>query len=294
MTPDASAPADPIHLEPYNVQWPARFEAEARAIRAAIGSWITGGVHHIGSTAVPGLTAKPIIDIQVGVADLVTSRPCIAVLAELDYQYAPYRTEEMHWFCKPHPSRRTHHLHLVPTGSQRFLDVLAFRDYLREHPPAAAEYAALKRELAARFAHDREAYTEGKAELVARLTRAARAGGPLRLRLRQALSAALKARDAGAVAALRTALAAIENAEAVPARTAPAGGLAIEQTPVGVGAAEVPRRELTEAENEGIVRAEVAEREAAALAYEQANQLERAAALRRGAELLTAQVAAGS
>lgn len=292
MTPDASAPIDePIRLEPYRPDWPARFELEAEAIRAAIGAWITGGIHHIGSTAVPGLTAKPIIDIQVGVADLATSRPCIEVLAGLEYRYAPYRTEEMHWFCKPHPSRRTHHLHLVPTGSHRFLDALAFRDHLREHPEAAAEYAALKCDLAARFEHDREAYTDGKAELVARLTRAARAGVPLRQRLRRALSVALKARDRDAVAALRTALAAIENAEAVDGRLAPIGGLAIEQTPVGVGAAEVPRRVLTEADVEAIVRAEVAERQAAAHGFAQANRLERAQRLRNEADVLAAHLA---
>jgi GrpB-like predicted nucleotidyltransferase (UPF0157 family)/uncharacterized protein YqeY len=306
MTHDAPAPADPadepIRLAPYAVDWPARFEREAEVIRAAIGAWITGGVHHIGSTAVPGLTAKPIIDIQVGVADLAASRPCIPVLAGLQYQYAPYRTEEMHWFCKPHPSRRTHHLHLVPTGSQRFLDTLAFRDHLREHPEAAAEYAALKRDLAARFEHDREAYTDGKAELVARLTRAARTAGdraaasgvPLRQRLRQALPVALKARDRHAVSALRTALAAIENAEAVDGRPAPSGGLAIEQAPLGVGAAEVPRRVLTEAEVVEIVQAEVAEREAAARGFEQANRPERAVHLRREAEVLAAQLAGRS
>ncbi|OLB65633.1 MAG: hypothetical protein AUI10_05925 [Actinobacteria bacterium 13_2_20CM_2_72_6] len=80
----------------------------------------------------------------------------------------------MHWFCKPGPEFRTHHLHLVPTGSARYVDVLAFRDYLRAHPVAAAQYAALKRELADRHTDDREAYTEGKADLVARLTEAAR------------------------------------------------------------------------------------------------------------------------
>jgi GrpB-like predicted nucleotidyltransferase (UPF0157 family) len=82
----------------------------------------------------------------------------------------------MHWFCKPHSSRRTHHLHLVPVGSDRYRDELAFRDYLRSHPQSAAEYAALKRELAIRFAQDREAYTEAKSDFVhATLAKALRA-----------------------------------------------------------------------------------------------------------------------
>jgi hypothetical protein len=69
----------------------------------------------------------------------------------------------MHWFCKPHPSRRTHHLHLVPTNSPRFREELAFRDHLRSHSRAASEYGALKRRLAVEFKHDREAYAAARA-----------------------------------------------------------------------------------------------------------------------------------
>lgn len=123
----------------------------------------------MGSTAVPGLDAKPIIDILVGVDGLEASRACFDPLAKLDYLYAPYRADEMHWFCKPHPSHRTHHLHLVPTDSSRFSDELALRDRLRANPAVAREYAALKRELAERFADDREAYTDGKADFIRRV-----------------------------------------------------------------------------------------------------------------------------
>jgi GrpB-like predicted nucleotidyltransferase (UPF0157 family) len=164
---------EPVRLEPYDDRWPRLFDAEAEALARLIGPWITGGIHHVGSTAVPGLAAKPIIDIAVGVADLESSRSCIDLLADLDYQYAPYLTEVMHWFCKPDPSRRTHHLHLIPTGSARFEEELAFRDYLRAHPHRAREYEDLKRQLAKTHTHDREAYTQGKTGLVARLTQAA-------------------------------------------------------------------------------------------------------------------------
>jgi GrpB-like predicted nucleotidyltransferase (UPF0157 family) len=71
----------------------------------------------VGSTAVPGLDAKPVIDILAGIGDLATARPCIRLLAPLCYLCAPYRAGEMLWFCKPHPARRTHHLHLVPPGT---------------------------------------------------------------------------------------------------------------------------------------------------------------------------------
>jgi GrpB-like predicted nucleotidyltransferase (UPF0157 family) len=166
---------EPVRLVPYDPAWEAMFEAEAVEIRRVIGRWITGGVHHVGSTAVPGLEAKPIIDIAVGVESLDASRPCIGLLAELDYLYAPYRADVMHWFCKPDPARRTHHLHLIPTDSPRFSDELAFRDYLRAHPADAAEYAALKRRLAAEHADDREAYTRAKAGFVERTTAQAHA-----------------------------------------------------------------------------------------------------------------------
>jgi GrpB-like predicted nucleotidyltransferase (UPF0157 family) len=73
----------------------------------------------------------------------------------------------MHWFCKPSPANRTHHLHLIPTGSPRYRGELAFRDALRADPQLAAGYAGLKRHLAARHREDREAYTEGKAPFVA-------------------------------------------------------------------------------------------------------------------------------
>lgn len=163
-----------IALHPYDAAWPANFASEASLLTQVLTPWITGGVHHVGSTAVPGLAAKPVIDIMIGVRDLDSTQPCIGLLVPLDYCYAPYRTDVMHWFCKPSPQRRTHHLHLVPTGSQRFTEVLAFRDYLRAHPDAVQEYEHLKQQLAGRHSHDRNAYTDGKSAMVAAITERAR------------------------------------------------------------------------------------------------------------------------
>jgi GrpB-like predicted nucleotidyltransferase (UPF0157 family) len=157
---------EPIRIVPYDPTWPERFERECQALEDAIGEWVDGGVHHVGSTAVKGLEAKPVIDILVGVKSLEESRACFERLGRLGYLYAPYRSEEMHWFCKPNPNRRTHHLHLVPAGSPRFRDELAFRDYLRAHKDVAEEYEALKRRLAEEFRNDREAYTEAKTEFI--------------------------------------------------------------------------------------------------------------------------------
>ena len=159
---------EPVRISDYDSAWPASFEVEQAALQDAIGEWVTGGIHHVGSTAVPGLAAKPIVDILVGVESLEASRDCFEPLARLEYLYAPYLAEEMHWFCKPHASRRTHHLHLAPAGGRRFADELAFRDRLRADPETAEAYAELKRELAARVGDDREAYTDAKSDFIRR------------------------------------------------------------------------------------------------------------------------------
>lgn len=164
---------EPVRLVPHDPSWAARFAAEAELLHATIGTYITGGIHHVGSTAVGGLDAKPIIDSAVGVESLEASRPCIELLSAIDYLYAPYRAEVMHWLCKPDPAKRTHHLHLIPTGSPRLADEIAFRDYLRAHPAKAAEYGDLKHRLAAEHRADREAYTRAKTDFVAAVTAAA-------------------------------------------------------------------------------------------------------------------------
>ena len=144
----------------------SRRSAPSSKLRSAPGSWAASTTS--AARAVPGLDAKPIIDILVGVEDLEGSRACFDPLAALDYLYAPYRSEEMHWFCKPDPRHRTHHLHLVPVGSRRYEEELAFRDRLRANPTLAAEYADLKRSLASRLRDDREGYTDAKAEFIRR------------------------------------------------------------------------------------------------------------------------------
>lgn len=157
---------EPVRISSYDPAWPGLFERERSALERVLGESVTGGIHHVGSTSVPGLEAKPIIDILVGVADLERARAYIAPLAELEYMYSPYRPDEMLWFCKPDPAHRTHHLHLVPTESPRFRSEIAFRDYLRRHPEVADDYASLKRRLSVEFRRDREAYTEAKAEFI--------------------------------------------------------------------------------------------------------------------------------
>jgi GrpB-like predicted nucleotidyltransferase (UPF0157 family) len=165
---------EPVSLLPYDSNWPRLFEEERGRLAEVLAPWLVGPIEHIGSTAIPGLIAKPIIDIMAAVADLPSSLEARAVLAPLDYEYFPYRPDVMHWFCKPSPAHRTHHLHLVPAGSSLWGDRVLFREYLRVTPRAATEYAELKLALAREFEHDREAYTNGKSDFVRRALERAR------------------------------------------------------------------------------------------------------------------------
>jgi GrpB-like predicted nucleotidyltransferase (UPF0157 family) len=159
----------PIELVEYDSAWPARFAAERTLLEAVLKPWLTGPIEHVGSTAISGMPAKPVIDIMAPVRSLNASQPAISELARLDYMYFPYRPEVMHWFCKPTPALRTHHLHLVPLGSARWIECLAFRDALRRDARLAAEYAGLKSRLAKEFKFDREAYTQAKSPFVNRV-----------------------------------------------------------------------------------------------------------------------------
>lgn len=158
-----------IQIVPYDALWPVQFQAERGLLLNLIQRFICGPVEHVGSTAVPGLLAKPVIDVMVPVESLAASRPAIALLERSGYSYGDYRSDVMHWFCKPSPEVRTHHLHLVPFRSALWNDRIAFRDYLRVHPQVATEYGDLKLRLAEQFRFDREAYTDAKEPFVKRI-----------------------------------------------------------------------------------------------------------------------------
>lgn len=158
-----------IEIAPYNPEWPALYEAEKFALQTALSSWLVGEIQHIGSTAVPGLSAKPVIDIMAPVASLQESTAAIPAAIAVGYVHHSYRSEVMHWFCKPSSITRTHHLHLVPLGSKLWVERLAFRDALRASPALAQEYCDLKRHLAKLHQADREAYTEAKGPFIQRV-----------------------------------------------------------------------------------------------------------------------------
>ncbi len=156
----------PIIIDPYNPAWPTRFESERQVLAPVLARWLVGPIEHIGSTAVPGLPAKPIIDIMGAVHDLPSSTSAIKALLPLSYCYFDYKAEVMHWFCKPNDFERTHHLHLVPFESAIWYGRLAFRDCLRSDETTRVAYRDLKLRLASEFRDDREAYTDAKTEFI--------------------------------------------------------------------------------------------------------------------------------
>jgi GrpB-like predicted nucleotidyltransferase (UPF0157 family) len=166
----------PIEVVPYDPRWPALFESSRREIDAAIGGFITS-IEHIGSTAVPGLAAKPVIDILIGVRSLADAPLFLPPLASLGYTYIPEHEDvfpERRYLHCIVDGRHTHHLHIVEPGSEFYRVQILFRDYLRAHPHAAAEYAALKVRLAQQYQFNREAYTESKSDFIQNILRIAR------------------------------------------------------------------------------------------------------------------------
>ncbi|MBV6627987.1 MAG: GrpB family protein [Rivularia sp. (in: Bacteria)] len=168
---------DEIEIVEYNPNWVNIFKREAEAIRTNVGKDLIADIQHIGSTAVPGLAAKPIIDIMVGLRNLSYGKSVIVPLEELGYVYwADNPNPERMFFVKgmpPYGKKRTHHVHVVEIRGE-FWQRRLFRDYLRIHPQEAKQYEQLKRDLAARFRDDREAYTEGKTDYIREVMEKAR------------------------------------------------------------------------------------------------------------------------
>ncbi len=155
-----------IAVVEYNPRWPRLFEEEKARLLAAAGGVLTA-VEHIGSTAVPGLAAKPIIDAMGGVHRLDDAMGCVHALEGIGYEYVPeYEAyiPERRYFRKPRTGQgpRTHHLHVVEMTSGFWRRHLLFRDYLRAHPEVAREYEDLKQRLAVEYGDDGWGYTEAK------------------------------------------------------------------------------------------------------------------------------------
>jgi GrpB-like predicted nucleotidyltransferase (UPF0157 family) len=161
---------DEIEIVDYDPGWPILFDEEAKRLRAALDPSLVVGLEHFGSTAIPGLSAKPIIDILIAVRSLADARAgFVEALGKLDYiHWAENPKTDRMFFVKgmpPFGTGRSHHVHVTEPGGEMW-QRLAFRDYLRDHPKEARTYERLKRRLAAEHLADREAYTGAKSAYV--------------------------------------------------------------------------------------------------------------------------------
>lgn len=150
----------PVVIADYDPGWPRKFDAERDLIVRTCGVGAFVQIEHVGSTSVPGLAAKPIIDMMPGLRSLDDAPPLISPLESLGYEYVPAFEHDTssgpgmplrRYFRKDENGARAYHLHIVEVGSPFWVEHLLFRDYLRAHPEVATEYARLKRELAAGF-----------------------------------------------------------------------------------------------------------------------------------------------
>ncbi len=157
----------PVVIVDYNPDWPRMYEEERARIAEAMGEWLVD-IQHVGSTSVPGLAAKPIVDIMPGIRSLHDDVHIIGPLEELGYEYAPPGVDdipERRYFRRGIP--RVFHVHVVEVMGEFWRRHIAFRDYLRAHPDTATGYAALKRRLAAEYGSDRLGYVNAKTDFIA-------------------------------------------------------------------------------------------------------------------------------
>ena len=175
--------AEHVELTPYNPRWPAAFEEERRHLIACLPPGIVRRIEHFGSTAVPGLKAKPVIDMLIEVTDLEATKLHVVPVLEAqkyDYFWRPTHGDDgppfYAWFIKrdPKTKTRTHHLHMVEGDFAVHWDRLLFRDYLIQFPEVARDYESLKVRLSRTHQQDRVAYTRAKGEFIDGVTEKAR------------------------------------------------------------------------------------------------------------------------
>lgn len=151
-----------VEVVPYHTDWPEKFSAEAGKLKAVFGGKLLS-IHHFGSTSIPGISAKPIIDILLIVRDIETVDSLAPRLEALGYHaVGEYGIPGRRFFYKGTDEIRSHHLHVYENGNPHILRHLVFRDYMRSHPISARDYARLKEDLAREFPEDMEGYIAGK------------------------------------------------------------------------------------------------------------------------------------
>jgi GrpB-like predicted nucleotidyltransferase (UPF0157 family) len=161
-----------LELSPYDPEWPVFFESEKQRIQQAVGRLVLA-VEHVGSTSVVGLSAKPIIDIAIALREYEDGFQCVEPLAELGYLYkGEHGVAGRHYFRTNNELVKVH-IHMTALSHREWRDHLAFRDFLRSHPDASREYAALKHQLTTTCGADREKYTGAKSEFIEDILRKA-------------------------------------------------------------------------------------------------------------------------
>jgi GrpB-like predicted nucleotidyltransferase (UPF0157 family) len=157
-----------VALVAYDAEWPRRFEGERALLERVLAPWLENGIHHVRSTAIPGIAAKPVIDMIAGLRDFEEARAAFDPLREQSYVHTPHRPGIAHHFSKPSPRLPETQcgLHLTEPGSDLWRERLAFRDALRNDPALSAEYQALKLRLEEEYRLDLSAYTAGKRDFV--------------------------------------------------------------------------------------------------------------------------------
>lgn len=170
---------DHVEIVSYDQEWPHQAQIEIDRMRGALPRNSVVDIQHVGSTAIPGLSAKPILDIQVAVRSLDEIKAVVVpALQKMGYEYwANNPDPDRMFFVKgmpPFGEKRTHHVHIVEAGSKHWEGKALFRDYLIAHPEIAKEYESLKIKLAQHHALDREQYTDAKSEFVEKVLQLAK------------------------------------------------------------------------------------------------------------------------
>lgn len=166
-----------IEVDEWDPDWEQRARGLISDLADRLAPWLAGAVEHVGSTAVPGLPAKPVIDLMAPVRSLTDAEAADGVLAEAGWHLVPPELDRRPWrrmHVLPRCGRRSAHLHLVEPGHRRWRDTIVFRDQLRQRRDIAQEYARLKRATAQAHRGDREAYTDAKSTFVESVVRTSR------------------------------------------------------------------------------------------------------------------------
>jgi GrpB-like predicted nucleotidyltransferase (UPF0157 family) len=159
-------PKNKVRIVGHKSQWKELYLSEAEEIHKALHG-MDLQIEHVGSTSIPGLAAKPIIDIMVGVKTMQEADRCIPLLEQMGYTFkGEFGIPNRYFFIKEKTNQRTHHLHLVTLDSDFWQDLIAFRDYLLANPKVKRDYEKLKRKLAEAFPEQREKYTNSKTEFI--------------------------------------------------------------------------------------------------------------------------------